>query len=166
MSLWCYIVSSKPRKLPTAKQSGIGERATSSANAKVQEALTRCATSGKRKRYASYTDEDRAKFGKYASENGNAAALKRFRKDIPELGESTVRSFKTKYLAALENSRKLEDLTPITSIPSKKRGRPLNLPGELHSEVQQYIRALRDARTPVSLPLVAAAAKGIVCARD
>ena len=120
MSLWRYIVSSNTRTLSTAEPPGIGERATSSALAKVQEALARCeaaANSGKRKRYASYTDEDRAKIGKYASENGTTAALKRFRQDIPDLGESTVRSFKIRYLAALENSRKREDLTPITSIP-------------------------------------------------
>ena len=34
--------------------------------------------------------KDRAKNGQYASENGNSAALKRFRVDFPELGESTI----------------------------------------------------------------------------
>ena len=76
--------------------------------------------------------------------NGNAAALKRSRQDIPELGESTVRSFKTKYLAALENSRKREDLTPITSIPSK------NVASHLTCLVSWILKCSRKATTKMS----------------
>ena len=44
----------------------------------------------KRKCYLSFTDEERARMGQYAAENGNNAALKKFRAQFPDLGESTV----------------------------------------------------------------------------
>ena len=53
----------------------------------------------------------------------------------------------------------------VTAIPSRKRGRPL-MPGELDCAVQDYIRALRKAGTPVSTEVILAAAEGIVVARD
>ena len=46
---------------------------------------------GKRKRYTSYSEEDKEKIDEYALENDNSAALKRVRVDFPELGESTIR---------------------------------------------------------------------------
>ena len=57
-------------------------------------------SSRKRKAYAVYKDDDRACIGRYAAENGNASALKRFRSNFPDLSESAVRGFKSKYLAA------------------------------------------------------------------
>ena len=41
----------------------------------------------KRKAYTAFSDETRADNGRYAAENGNAAALKKFRSDIPDLTE-------------------------------------------------------------------------------
>ena len=49
----------------------------------------------KRKRYATYSDKDCAKIGKYAAENGNVAILKRYISEHADLVESTVRSFST-----------------------------------------------------------------------
>ena len=53
----------------------------------------------------------------------------------------------------------------VKKIDTKPRGRPLLL-GELDSDVQTYIKALRKAGTPVSVPIVLAAAEGVVTARD
>ena len=50
-------------------------------------------------------------------------------------------------------------------IPSLRHGRPLSL-GELDKEVQIYVRALRAAGTPVTVPVVLAATEGIVLAKD
>ena len=72
----------------------------------------------KRKCYISYSEKERAKIGQYASENSNSAALKIFRIDFPELEKSTIRSFKTKYISVLQEKRKHNDLTPVSSIPS------------------------------------------------
>ena len=131
---------------------------------KVQESESACDLKTKRS-YTSYTDENRVAIGKYAVENSNAAALRHFRPHFMELGESTVKSFKTKYLAAVKENRGLDHPTDVTAIPSKKRGKPLPL-GEMDSKVQKYIKALRKAGTPVSLPLVIASAKGIISSKD
>ena len=44
-----------------------------------------------------YTPEERCNIGKYASEMGTAAAVRKFRKERPNLNESTVRTFAKKY---------------------------------------------------------------------
>ena len=53
--------------------------------------------------YLKYSDEDRAKIGKYAVENGNERARKQFLKKYPTLTESTVRNFKKAYKEAVES---------------------------------------------------------------
>ena len=50
-------------------------------------------------------------------------------------------------------------------LTKEKRGRPLTL-GNLDEKVQQYIRALRKAGTPVNARVVLAAAEGIMKATD
>ena len=52
----------------------------------------------------------------------------------------------------------------VEAIPSMKRGRPLTI-GELDGVVQSYIRALREAGTPINASIVIAAANGIVCSK-
>ena len=61
---------------------------------------------------------------------------------------------------------KRNDIREITSLPPKKRGRPLALEENPESHVQKYIRALHLAGTPVSCSLVLAAAEGIVTSKD
>jgi len=48
----------------------------------------------KRGKYIQYTDEIRARIGKYASENGNERARKHFSVKFPTLNESNIRNFK------------------------------------------------------------------------
>ena len=67
MSLLRYL---KKKPLPTAEQTVIGERDTTSANFEVEEVLDRATGNRKRKYYATYTDGDRAEIGKFAAENG------------------------------------------------------------------------------------------------
>ena len=68
--------------LPTAVETSVGEVATTTANKAVQQVIEGGAESGgrgrERKAYTTFTDEQRAKRGKYAAENGNSAALKQF----------------------------------------------------------------------------------------
>ena len=65
------------------------------ANEAVKEALND--TNVPKKKYmTAFTAEDRASIGRYASENGNAAAVKKFRA-THNVGERTVQSFKKKY---------------------------------------------------------------------
>ena len=61
---------------------------------------------GKKRKYnASFTSEDCAAIGRYAAENRNAAAVKKF-KTSHDVGESTVRLFKKQYL---DEIKKLEN---------------------------------------------------------
>ena len=73
---------------------------------------------------------------------------------------------KQKYLAILEEKKREGDRCPtVTTIPSKKKGRPLSL-GELDKDVQSYIRALQVTGAPIGSAIIIAAAKGIVMSND
>ena len=90
------------RLLPTSEETGLGEATTQAANKSVKRVLAgEGETSAKkpRKERSVYSDEDRAAIGRYAAENGNAMAQKHFKSKYPELGESTVRSFKQKHIS-------------------------------------------------------------------
>ena len=73
-----------------------------------------------------------------------------------------MRLFKKQYEAEL---RRIGPEQEISHLPKKKRGRPLTL-GELDGKVQQYVRSLRRAGTPVNARIVIAAAEGITKATD
>ena len=88
--------------------------------------------------------------------------MKHLAKEFPTLGESTVRLFKKHYQADLKKVGSEEE---ITQLAKKRRGRPLTL-GNLDEKVQQYIKALRKAGTPVNARVVLAATEGIVKATD
>ena len=51
----------------------------------------------KRGNYNHYSPKMRAKTSKYASENGNLRAINHFKAQLPNLTESTVRTFKQAY---------------------------------------------------------------------
>ena len=70
-----------------------------------------------------------------------------------------MRSFNTKYLAAIARGEM------VIKIPSKKTGRPLTL-GEIDGDIQNYVKSLRATGTPTSVPIVLAAAEGIVRAMN
>ena len=93
MSLFKYF-QRKEGFLPTPEQAGLSEKATKAANTAVMEVKSK-----KRKCYINFTDEERAKVGQFAAENGNNAAIKKFRAQFPDLGESTVRLQKQIFLA-------------------------------------------------------------------
>ena len=80
MNLLRYL-NQKKTPLPTARQTAIGERATSEANCQVKRVLGE-RQAEKRKHYATYMDENRAQIGQYAAENGNTRAVKRFKADF------------------------------------------------------------------------------------
>ena len=69
--------------LPSPEEVGLGEAAAPFEKSSV------AAHGRKRKRYTAFTDEERARIGHYAAENGNSAALKKFRPDVPDLGKSS-----------------------------------------------------------------------------
>ena len=66
------------------------------ANESVKRTLEKQASEQKAKKrkhqHTHFSEVDRAEIGRYAAENGNAAAQRRFKAKFPDLGESTVRS--------------------------------------------------------------------------
>ena len=88
--------------------------------------------------YKKYTDKARFNIGKYASENGPIAAVRKFRPNFPNLNESTARSMRKKYEEEL-NQALQEKRAAASVIESKKRGRPLLL-GDLDGMVQNYLK--------------------------
>ena len=52
--------------------------------------------SNRKTSYQKYYVEDRFKIGKYASENGATAAVRKFKTLYPDMKESTIRGFKSK----------------------------------------------------------------------
>ena len=113
----------------------IGEVATREANRAVTEEIRRSEAAQtkppwKRKAYSVFSSEQRAAMGnfEYAAENGNAAAIKKFKGDIDgQLGESTVRLFKQKYYRELSKAKESTprgEAVEVKSIPSKKKRTP------------------------------------------
>ena len=167
MSLLKYM--QPKRKLPTPEEAGLSPAVTREVNKTVEKALMQPAergSSGKKRKYTTFTAEDRAAVGRYAAEHGNAAAVKKFKATL-DIGESTVRVFKKTYL---QEVKKLwvagTDLDEIKSLPACKRGRKLFLGDELDCRVQKYDKALCNAGTPLGSSIVTAAVEGIVKATD
>ena len=158
MSLFRYL---KPAsKVPTSEQTGLPPSVLKDVNHAVQKALNPAPQSGKKRKYTTnFMPADRAAIGRYAAENGNSAAVKKF-KDTHGVGESTVRLFKKKYLDAVKK-RHLTDAeseAEVTSLPARKRGRKMLLGEQLDAKVQSYVKALRSAGTPIGSSIVMAAA--------
>ena len=66
-----------------------------------------------------FSDEQRASIDQYAAENSTAAALKKFKQDFGgNLGESTVRLFKKRYLAEVKKAKQNapEEVPKVTKV--------------------------------------------------
>ena len=153
--------------LPTASQTQLSPNVLQEVNQAVRAALQPKENGGrrasKRKYTTSFTPEDRARIGKYASENGNAAAVKKF-KATHEIGESTVRLFKKKYMEEIKKRENPED--EVTTLPTLRRGRKVMLGEELDAKVKNYVLVLRNAGTPIGSSIVMAVGEGMVRAHD
>ena len=146
----------------------IPPRVIRQANRKVLSAEKRDASAKSRTRgpYGRLTDKQRAQIGKYASENRNAAAVRRFSKELERpLNESTVRSIKKNYYQELwkkTSAGKSLDEVSVTSLPPKKCGRPLLLGETIDSSVQSYIQVLRENGAAVTTSIALATANCII----
>ena len=114
------------------------------ANAGIEKALEEGRLPRKRK-YQHFTPEQHGETCRYAAENTNAAAVRKFSDEFKSLGESTVRLFKKAYLSKLSKGGG----TKVKLLPKNKRGRSLTL-GELDGDVQKYLNALRKVGTLVN----------------
>ena len=168
MSLLQYL---KPiNRLPTAVEAGLPTGVTVEVNKAMEKALHDASnaekSTGKKRKYTTtFMPEDRAAIGKYAAENGTAKAVKKF-KATHDVGESTVRWFKKKYLEEVQKRAPGTELEEVKSLPGHKRGRNVMLGEELDGKIQSYVKALRTAGTPTGSSVVMAAAEGLVKAYD
>ena len=92
----------------------------------------------------------------------NAAAVKKFTTSH-DIGKSTVRLFKKRYLDEIKN---LENTgvseVHVRSLPKLKRGRKLMLGEQLDVKVKNYAQALRSAGSPIGSSIVMAAGEGFI----
>ena len=100
--------------------------------------------------------------------HGNIAAQRCFlRKLNTELKESTIRTWKTKYLAEVNLKKQSGELdVSVTSLCTKKRGRPLMLGEKLDKEVQYYLKAVREGGGVITTAITMASATAIVRRAD
>ena len=115
-------------------------------------------TNGRRK-YKQHSDRDRFIIGKYATENGPAAAVRKFKKDFANFNESTVRGFRKRYEKEIAQAKK-DQRSTTTILPTQKRSRPLML-GKLDALVQRYISAASNKGSGITISVVISTAPAL-----
>ena len=120
-----------------------------------------------RGQYLSYTNEERARIAKRASEFGVTNTIKFSKKfaDRP-LKESTVRTWVMKCRKELASRVKLGQNLTIKELPTQKRGHPYLLGKEMDRQLQEYVKSLRELKTVVNSTIVLSIAEVIVKSHD
>ena len=114
-----------------------------------------------RGRYVQYSDEMRAKIGRFALKHGNSAAMKHFYVELGhEIPESTIRGMRDKYQLMVE--RKGEG---VSSVGCGPRGRPTSL-GNHDILVQEAVKKLKDKGEKITSFVVIAVAKQVIMQQD
>ena len=72
---------------------------------KVTSNIRKDETKKSRGLYKSYSAKDRFLIGKHASIHGTASAVRKWKKDYPQVNESTIRGFKKRYEAQINEER-------------------------------------------------------------
>ena len=126
----------------------------------VTEAVESCSNTKKRKPYQRWTNEERFKIGKYAAENGPAAAARKFTNKKNPLNESSVRRFSMLYKDEIKQAAK-EKRDANRELNVLPRGRPLLL-GSLDQMVQRFLLATRSKGGLISSTVAIATAKALM----
>ena len=124
-------------KMASRQDTSMGELDFRAVQKQVQDA-----SSGKRNQYVKYSDVDRFDIGKYANENGPAAAVRKFSSRFTALNESTVRTFRKKYREEVKKAN-MESRAVLNKLSMERRGRPLMLGDVLDKKIQDYIKVKR-----------------------
>ena len=122
----------------------------------IEESIQSNSKTNRREKYKQYSDKGRFIIGKYASENGPAAAVRKFKKDFGNINESTVRRFHKRYQKEIAQAKKDQRCT-ATILPTQKRGRPLML-GKLDSLVERYISDVSNRGSVITRSVVTSTA--------
>ena len=124
--------------------------------------LTQVKQQNKPKSYIRWTENDRYVIGKYSSEHGTAATVRKFKKKFPKIKESTVREFKKRYENQIREEKK-KKREPVKSLQKyqSKTGRPLLL-GNVDATVQNYILAMSNRGAMITWSIANSAAKALI----
>ena len=114
--------------------------------------------------YAKFTPEFKAKIAKYAIENGNCAAARKFSAPLDKpINESSVHSWIVAYKKYLRRKRRIGEALPdVQVLPECKKGRPLLLGEKLDWKLKSYVCAVREAGGPVTTTIVLSAGRAVV----
>ena len=109
---------------------------------------------------ATYSEEEKLRIAKYAHLHTPSRAVKYFIKDFPNLRESTVRPWLTKFRGQLSDHSKLACGSEIRI--GTKRGRPLRLPDELDGKLRSFMVHLRSAGGTINRNVVYGILMGLI----
>ena len=115
----------------------------------------------KRKYTKLFTPEDRAKIGRYTAENGNPAAVKKF-KVTHSIGERALCGCLKRGTFKKQENPEAE----VRGVPTLKCGRKVMLGEELDDKLKNYVQALRINGAPIGSSIVMAAGEGLIKAHD
>ena len=121
-----------------------------------------------RGKYHTYTPEERAAIGKYATENGISAARRYFSRKLGmRISNSTIGGMKAGYKQEVARKREEEDSDDeVLELPEKKRSRHVLLGERLDKCVQEYVLKVHERGCAVNSAVVIAGARGIVESLD
>ena len=124
MSLFQYFKKTDDRFVlpdPRSSSRSLPSAAIASANMEVRRCVFGTTLCGRR-RYNSYTPEEKVAIARYALENGVMVAKRKFATKLKlNINERTVRRFKNAYIDERRRKRELNDDDEIEKLPHKKR---------------------------------------------
>ena len=110
-----------------------------------------------RGKYLSFSSEEKATIGRYASEHGVAKAMKHFKDKGAK--ESSVQDWMKVYERELRICDKIKNASPgvpvtVTTLPKKSRGRPPLIGKKLDEKLQEKIVSMREHQAAISSSVV------------
>ena len=109
-----------------------------------------------KKRRVTYKEEEKMKVGKYACSHGVTNAIRFFKKEFPNLTESTARPWASKY------KEEIKKKSTKCVIISQTRGRPLLLPAELDEKLCLFITNMRTAGGTINKHVIYGILMGLI----
>ena len=109
-----------------------------------------------KKRRVMYKEEDKMKFFKYACSHGVTNAIRFFKKEFPDLTESSVRYWVNKY------KEEIKKKSTECVIISQTRGKPLLLPVELDKKLLLFITNTRTAGGTINKHVIYGVLMGLI----
>ena len=104
-----------------------------------------------------YKEEQKMRMSKYANMFTVTKAIEHFKKEFPNLTESTVRPWVRNYREELKKKTLMHEV-----VISQRRGRPLYLPSELDLKLQKFLINLRKAGGSVNRHVVSVVLLGLI----